>query len=366
MEMFFYCTPYKLKELFFEMEQRYSLIYQPFFGRLPSIEEIDLPLGKPLHSCREFHDFGKAYSGTPFFWIYTPDDTSVETDTPVSLRFSGPPVYLKDDHVLCEGSLFLSAENKAALPRTLYKNIKHFFMQHFVKSGYCYIEPDVYSNRNEYLFVQRDYNFLSPAWCFDGSDKHIPIDIDTWYVRQGKNMECYQSPKLKIVFFTPISDLVQILLELESKYKIKYVETIYQERTIHTQNVFYSAKALENKNGRSTGARQIWAYAESSRMFICLSIDDFYDSENKIINMSSATGANNPFGDQFYIDFALAIKQSFYRLDEKHYGPFYLSSSIYCNKREMILNLNDPRFRITEHDKIIPVGRKEWEQMQKE
>ena len=32
----------------------------------------------------------------------------------------------------------------------------------------------------------------------------------------------------------------------------------------------------------------------------------------------------------------------------------------------MILNLNDPRFRITEHDKIIPVGRKEWEQMQKE
>lgn len=29
----------------------------------------------------------------------------------------------------------------------------------------------------------------------------------------------------------------------------------------------------------------------------------------------------------------------------------------------MILNLQDPRFRITEHDKMIPVGRKEWEQI---
>ena len=99
-------------------------------------------------------------------------------------------------------------------------------------------------------------------------------------------------------------------------------------------------------------------------MFICLSIDDFYDSENKIINMSSAIGANNPFGDQLYFDFELLIKQNFYTLDEKHYGPFYLSPSIYSNRQNMVLDLNDPRFRILEHDKIIPVWRKEWEQIQ--
>lgn len=363
MEIFFYCTPQKLKDLFFEIEQIYSLIYQPFFGSVPSIVEIDTPLRKPLSSYREFHNFGKAYSGTPCFWIYTPDDTSIETDTPLSLRFSGPPVYLEDDHVLCEGSLFLSAENKAVLPRTLYKNMKHFFAQHFVKSGYCYIDPDVYTNRNEYLFVQRDYNFLSPAWCFDDSNKHVPIDIDTWYLRKGKNKECHQSPKLKIEFFTSVSDLVQILSALEAKYKIKYIETIHRGRTIHTQNVFCSAKTLENMDGRPTGVRQIWVYAEVSRMFICLLIDDFYDTEKKIINMSSAIGANNPFGDQLYIDFESAIKQNFCILDEKHYGPFYLSPTIYSNRQNMVLNLNDPRFRITDHDKIIPVWRKEWEQI---
>ena len=364
MEMFFYCTPHELKELFFEIEQRYSLIYQPFFGAIPSIAGIDIPLRKPLNSFQEFHDFGKAYSGTPCFWIYTPDDTSIESNTPVSLRFSGPPVYFEDNHVLCEGSLLLSPENKDVLPRTLYKNIKHFFVQHFVKSGYCYIAPDVYSNRNEYLFVQRDHNYLSPAWCFDDSNKHVPIDMDAWYLRKGKNKECYQMPRQKIKFFTSISDLVNILSELESKHKIKYVETVHRGRTLQTQNIFYSAKALEDMDVQFMGVRQIWVYAEVSRMFICLSLDSFYDSKKKIINISSAIGVNNPFGDQLYIDFELAIKQNFCALDEKHYGPFYLSPSIYSNRQNMVLNLNDPRFRITNNDKIVPVWRKEWEQIQ--
>ncbi len=364
MEIFFYCTPQKLKELFSEIEQRYSLIYEPFFGRVPGIAEIDIPLQKPFNSCREFHDFGKAYSGTQCFWIYTPDDTSIETDPPISLRFSGPPVDLKDDHVLCEGTLFLSTENKTVLSRTLYKNIKRFFVKHFVKSGYCYIDPDVYSNRHEYLFIQRDHGFLAPAWFFDDSNKHIPIDIDTWYLQQGKNQESYRSPKPKIEFFTSVSDLVRILSELELKYKIKYLETVHQGRTTHTLNVFYSAKELENTDGRSVGVRQIWVYDEVSRMFVCLSIDDFYNSEKKIINISSAIGAGNPFGDELYFDFESAIKQNFYTLDEKHYGPFYLSPSIYSNRQNMVLNLNDPRFRIIDDDKIVPVWRKEWEQIQ--
>lgn len=364
MEIFFYCTPHELKELFFEIEQRYSLIYQPFLGYTPRIAEIDIPLRKPLNSFREFYDFGKAYSGTPRFWIYTPDDTSIESDTPISLMFSGPPAVLGDNHVLCEGSLFLEPENKEILPRALYKNIKHFFVQHFVKSGYCYIAPDVYSNRNEYLFIQRDHNFLSPAWCFDDSNKHVPIDIDAWYLRKGENKECYQVSKLKIEFFTSVSDLVKILSELESKYKIKYVETIHRGRTIHTQNIFYSAKVLEDTDVQFMGVRQIWVYAEDRRMFICLSLDNFYDSKKKIINISSAIGANNLFGDQLYVDFELAIKRNFYALDEKHYGPFYLSPSIYSNRQNMVLNLNDPRFRISNHDKIIPVWRKEWEQIQ--
>ena len=138
MELFFYCTPQKLKELFIKIEETYPLIYRPFFGNPPlHIAEIDIPLQKPLNSCREFNDFGKGYATTPPFWIYTPDDISIESDMPMALIFSGPPVYLRDDNVLCEGSLYLSAENKAAMPRMLYKTVKHFFVQHFVKSGYC-------------------------------------------------------------------------------------------------------------------------------------------------------------------------------------------------------------------------------------
>lgn len=80
--------------------------------------------------------------------------------------------------------------------------------------------------------------------------------------------------------------------------------------------------------------------------------------------MSSAIGSDNTFGDQLYIDFELAIKQNFCTLDEKHYGPFYLSPSIYSNRKNMVFNLNDPRFRITDYGKIISVWRKEWEQIQ--
>lgn len=365
MELFFYCTPQKLKELFIKIEETYPLIYRPFFGNPPlHIAEIDIPLQKPLNSCREFNDFGKGYATTPPFWIYTPDDISIESDMPMALIFSGPPVYLRDDNVLCEGSLYLSAENKAAMPRMLYKTVKHFFVQHFVKSGYCYIDPDVYSNRNQYLFLQCGYSSLHSSWCFDDSNKHDPIDIDTWYLQQGENMECYKSPKLGIEMFTSISDLTEILSELESKYVIKYVETVHRERTTYTLNVFRSAKTLKDTDNQNMNTHQIWVYDEVGRMYICLSIDSFYDNRKKIINVSRASEANNPFGDQLYMDFELAIKQNFFKLDMKHYDPFYLSPSIYNNRQNMILNLNDPRFRITDHDTIIPVWRKEWEQIQ--
>lgn len=153
MQIFFYCTPRDLQEIFAEIELIYSLVYEPRFGYVPRIKEIDIPLRKPLYSYREFHEFGKACYDTPPFYVYAPEDESQRISSPSLLYFSGPPASLTDSHVLCEGSLFLEPENKEESSRTLYKNIRKIFTKRFIKSGYCFISPCVYANRREYLFI---------------------------------------------------------------------------------------------------------------------------------------------------------------------------------------------------------------------
>jgi len=179
MQIFFYCTPKDLQDIFSEIELLHSLVYEPRYGYAPRIIEIDTLLRKPFYSYHEFYEFGKTFNDTPPFYIYTPTDESQHISPPNLLNFSGSPSSLTDDHILCEGSLFLEPENKEERPRTLYKNIRKIISKRFIKSGYCYISPCVYANRREYLFVQRDHNFLAPAWYFNDADQHTPIDIDS-------------------------------------------------------------------------------------------------------------------------------------------------------------------------------------------
>ena len=137
MELFFYCTPQSLKEMFGPLESTEPLIYQPspFCAHPSRIAELDCQLYSPLFSLKEFYNFGRAYSGTPPILIWSPKDAANEKYLPISLRFSGPPVCMDDEHVLCEDPVFLSPENKEPAPRALYKKIRSCFTQYFVKSG---------------------------------------------------------------------------------------------------------------------------------------------------------------------------------------------------------------------------------------
>ena len=65
MQFFFYCNPDELKEIFSEVELTYPIVYEPRFGHIPCTVEIDTLLRKPLYSCQDFYQFGKAYRDIP-------------------------------------------------------------------------------------------------------------------------------------------------------------------------------------------------------------------------------------------------------------------------------------------------------------
>ena len=339
MQIFFYCTAKDLQEIFSEIELSHSLVYEPRYTYAPRIIEIDALLRKPFYSYREFFQFGKNYNDTPPFYIYVPEDESRHIAPPNLLYFSGSPSSLKDDYVLCEGSLFLEPENKGEKPRSLYKDIRKIFSKRFVKSGYCFISPCVYANRREYLFVQRDHNFLAPAWYFNSAGQHTSIDIESWYQMQGKQREDYNMSSGKFLFFAAQEDLQTILLALEAKYNLKCVETLRQ------------------------GKRELYVYAPTQRMLLYLEIDTSWNHNKKVAVVSKALEIQNAFGGQLYQDFIEKVKERFRTIKEQHYGPFYLGPRLYTYRHNIVLSLNDPYFRINENNEAVHIWRKEWNEL---
>lgn len=361
MQIFFYCTPYELKELFSEIELTYPIIYEPRFGYAPRMNKIDTLLRQPLYSCQAFYQFGKGYRDTPPFYIYTNEEQSRNNYPPNLLYFSGTPASLIDTKVLCEGCLFLEPENKEDMPRTLYKYIKRLFVKRFIKSGYCFISPTVYAKRKEYLFIQRDYNFLAPAWCFDNTDQHSPIDIDTWYQANGKIREQYQTSNIEFDFFTTFEDLKQIFFKLSTEYNLKYIEAIHQVNGSYQETIFDTIDMV--LNAAQNQKRTIYVYDQLYRMLLYLEIDDTWKQNGKFSGVSKALAIQNVFGDKLYNDFVANVKECFQKIDETHYGPLYISPILYKHRGNMIFSFNDPYFRIDENDKAVHVWRKEWEEL---
>lgn len=118
MEIFFYCTPRDLQEVFEEAEQKYSLIYEPNYGYPVRIRAIDTILRQLFFSCADFYEFSRGFYDTLSFYIYAAGDKTRRIDAPNILHFSGTPAMLTDFCVLCEGSLFLRPESKVESART--------------------------------------------------------------------------------------------------------------------------------------------------------------------------------------------------------------------------------------------------------
>ncbi len=363
MQIFFYCTPQDLQEIFSEIELARPLVYEPRFEAPPRIMEIDVPLCEPLSTCREFLEFGKAYDYTPPFYIYTPEDESRRVSLPILLNFSGSPSSLTDPRVLCEGSLFLDPENREEKPRVLYKTIRKVFSKRFVKSGYCFISPHIYANRKEYLFIQRDHNFLAPAWYFDNADQHTPIDIDAWYQAQGKRREQYAPPSGRILFFAVQEDLKTILLELEAAYDLKYVEVVRQGKGRYQETVFDTVDALMDAGPSHSGRRELYIYERAHRMLLYLGMDSSWNRNGRIASASEALALQNAFGRKLYQDFVEKVKTRFPEIKEPRYGPFYISPLLYPRRRTIVLSLHDPYFRVNEHDEAVHIWRREWNEL---
>lgn len=355
MQFFFYCGPDELKELFLEAEATYPIVYEPRFGHIPRTAEVDALLRKPLYSCRDFYRFGRAYRDTPPFDIYTSEDKSRDDDPPNLLRFSGPPVSLTDSKVLCEGSLFLEPENKNDAPRALYQILRRFFAKRFVKTGYCFVSPAVYANRKEYLFIQRDHNFLAPAWHFDDADRHIPTDIDSWYRMNGKTLEQYQSPGHKLRFFAALEDLKKILSKLETQYHLKIIDAA-SPAVVHTAAPFLDPDPHRDK-------RTVYLCDQLHRMVLYLEIDTSWDRNGKFSGVSEASAIQNVFGDRLYHDFAAQVKADFQQINEPRYGSFYISPTLRARRRDIVFSFHDPYFRVDENGQTVPVWRKEWREL---
>ena len=318
-----------------------------------------MPLREPLSSYREFYCFGRAYHDTPSFYLYLPEDQP--SYVPDLLSFSGPPVALTDPHVLCEGSLFLDPETKEDRPRSLFKSIRQILTKRFVRSGYCFLSPAVYAGRRDYLFIQRDHSFLAPAWRFNSADQHIPTDIDSWYAAQGKQCSQYRSPDPLFKYFATAEDIRKVLLELETAYQLKYV-AIPSNGSRRSQ-VFHTAEFLMRAETDYNGSMDIYAYEQGHRMTFHLHIPDLRNGKLSVVNKAYET--KSPFGDKLYSDFAAKVKSQFQMVSESHYGPFYVSPSLYTRRQHIILSLDDPYFRINEDGTASHVWRKELEELLK-
>jgi len=156
---------------------------------------------------------------------------------------------------------------------------------------------------------------------------------------RGKQREQYNTPSGNFLFFATQEDLRTILLSLDIKYNLKYIETIRQ------------------------GKKELYVYAPTQRMLLYLEIDTLWNADRKIAVISKALEIQNAYGRQLYQDFVTKVKEQFRTISEEHYGPFYISQLLYTYRHNIILSLNDPYFRINENDEAVHIWRKEWNEL---
>lgn len=194
----------------------------------------------------------------------------------------------------------------------------------------------------------------------------MPIAENTFSYR--KSITCWLRHGIsmmqtsKFLLFSAQEDLKTILLQLEEKYNLKYVETVRQGKGSYQETVFDTASAFM-RNDSCPGEKEVYLYDRTHRMLLYLGIDISWNPNRKIAVAGNALEIQNAFGDELHQDFVAKVKEQFRTIREPHYGPFYISPLLYTHRHDVVLSLNGPYFRINENDEAVHVWRKEWSEL---
>jgi len=172
----------------------------------------------------------------------------------------------------------------------------------------------------------------------------MPIAENTFSYRESITFWLWHGISMmqtsKFLLFSAQEDLKTILLQLEEKYNLKYVETVRQGKGSYQETVFDTASAFMRNDSSPGKTREMYLYDRTHRMLLYLGIDTSWNPNRKIAVAGNALEIQNAFGDELYQDFVAKVKEQF-----------------------VVLSLNDPYFRVNENDEAVHVWRKEWSEL---
>lgn len=361
----FYCTPEELRAVFSAAEKIQPMEYSWLGQNLTYLPALDDLLRQPLYSCQDIHDFGR-YSLWPRHLLVYPspgDDSERGCAFPIILDYSGPPGEITGRLALCEGSLVLESEYKFEKDQALFRTLRSCFQKqfHFKKAGHGWLSPSVWEHRWDYLFFCGTFGMAAGPWRLDERDQVAPLNC---LVPEDKAL-LERLPRLpddqrKFSFFAETEDFQELFHQLSKEYgSLLYLE--------HPSSQTTPLNDPEQLLSLGPGRRQIKRlvlYDYSTRTFVNLfNPGGCWNGSNRIIDVTQVNHVQSLYGNTLYLSLVEAVKARFHPIAEPHYGPFYLSPKLYQRRHELILNLNDPRFRIDGEDRPIHVWRKEWDEL---
>lgn len=352
MKFHFYCKPEELREVFLQVEQLQSLEYVLQGLHHTWITNLDSLLLDSFSSCRDISSFGRSCWGTTALYLYPAGDYTRRT--PILLYYSGPPAQVTAPWMLCEGELFMLPENKYGPDQELFKTIRDCFKKRcgFRKAGLGWLSPSVHADRQNYLFGYGNPGSMTNPWQLDENDQVVFPD-------QIPQLSEPDPEDLELSFFATRQDILDILHELERAYSICYFE--YPRPGIASGPWDLAQLCAFGPDRRQI--KGIVVCDSDSRTFLHLIPGGYWDGTDRVVDLGKINHFQSVFGDKLYRAFASIVLERFSVIDEPHYGPFRFSPSLWPRRHELVLNLNDPRFRIDREDRPVHVWRKEWSEL---
>lgn len=358
----FYCTPEELQAVFSAAEKLQPMEYSWLDQNLSYLPTLDNLLREPLCSCRDIHNFGR-YSLWPHHLLVYPapgGDPERGCAFPIILDYSGPPGEITGGLALCEGSLVLESEYKFEKDQTLFRTLRSCFQRqfHFKKAGHGWLSPSVWEHRRDYLFFCGTFGMVAGPWRLDERDQVVPLNC---LVPEDKTL-LEQLPRLPndqriFSFFAEKEDLLELFHQLSQKYD----SLLYLEHPASRTGPLNDPEQLLSLGPAWRQIKRLVLYDQDTRTFLNFaSLGGRWNGSNRIIDITQINHFQSLYGNTLYLSLAEAVKAQFHSIAEPHYGPFYLSPRLYLRRHELILNLNDPRFRIDGEDHSVHVWRKEW------
>lgn len=359
MKFHFYCTPEELREVFLQVEQLQPMEYVLQGLHHTWITNLDGLLLDPFSSCRNISGFGRNCWGSTALYLYPAGDYTRRT--PILLYYSGPPAQITDPWTLCQGELYMEPENKYERDRELFKTIRDCFKKKcgFRKAGLGWMSPSVYADRQKYLFWSGNPGVMTGPWRLDENDQAVMLNIRSGERERDQPLSQIAPEDRELTFFASRQDTLDILRELEQAFSICYFE--YPRPGVTSGP--WDLKQLRAFSPSRREIKGIVIYDRVSRTFLHLIPGGCWDSTDRVVDLSKIVHFQSVFGDDLYRAFAAIVKERFPVIDEPRYGPFRLSPSLWPRRHELILNLNDPRFRIDGEDRPVHIWRKEWSEL---